>query len=163
VPRALSLLAGVLLLVAGCVGPGGPTATATLPLTGAASPTATADLPMTRGPSAAPSTVTDPAPTVGGVDPVSGLPWVDPGDLPPEARDTLALIASDGPFPFDRDGLVFGNRERLLPDRGRGHYREYTVITPGEDDRGARRIVAGADGERYYTDDHYESFRRIRP
>lgn len=83
------------------------------------------------------------------------------GQLPPEAIDTLDLIFSGGPYPFDRDDTVFQNREGLLPDRERGYYREYTVITPGEDDRGARRIVAGADGDLYYTSDHYQSFNEI--
>jgi len=83
--------------------------------------------------------------------------------LPPEARETLARIASGGPFPYQKDGAVFGNREALLPKRERGYYREYTVKTPGARDRGARRIVAGRAGEYYYTDDHYRTFRRIRP
>lgn len=83
-------------------------------------------------------------------------------DLPPEARQTLALIEAGGPFPHTRDGSVFGNRERLLPSRPSGYYREYTVRTPGARDRGARRIVAGKGGERYYTADHYRSFVRIR-
>lgn len=82
--------------------------------------------------------------------------------LPPEARHALELIQAGGPYPFERDGVVFGNRERQLPSRGRGYYREYTVATPGVNHRGARRIVAGRGGERYYTDDHYRSFRRIR-
>ena len=82
-------------------------------------------------------------------------------DLPREARETLALIRAGGPFPYSRDGAVFGNREALLPKRSRGYYREYTVKTPGARDRGARRIVAGKAGELYYTDDHYRSFRRI--
>jgi ribonuclease T1 len=83
-------------------------------------------------------------------------------DLPPEARHTLARIKANGPFPFPKDGSVFGNRERLLPAKPRGYYREYTVITPGSRDRGARRIVAGRDEDYYYTDDHYGSFKRIR-
>lgn len=87
-------------------------------------------------------------------------------DLPREARDTLALIRAGGPFPYRKDGTVFGNRERLLPRRDRGYYTEYTVRTPGSRDRGARRIVAGGDprtsGEYWYTEDHYRSFRRIR-
>ena len=87
-------------------------------------------------------------------------------ELPREARETLALIRSDGPFPHAKDGTVFGNRERLLPRQPRGYYTEYTVRTPGSRDRGARRIVAGGDprasGEYWYTDDHYASFRRIR-
>lgn len=90
------------------------------------------------------------------------LATVDAADLPPEARETLRLIDAGGPFPYARDGVVFGNREGLLPDRPAGYYREYTVRTPGSADRGARRIVTGRDGERYYTDDHYRSFRRIR-
>ena len=82
-------------------------------------------------------------------------------ELPPEARATLSLIRKGGPFPYARDGAVFGNRERQLPKRKRGYYHEYTVATPGARDRGARRIVAGQGGELYYTDDHYRSFRRI--
>lgn len=81
--------------------------------------------------------------------------------LPAEARQTLALIKAGGPFPFAKDGSVFGNREALLPKRNRGYYREYTVKTPGSKDRGARRIVTGIPGEYYYTDDHYRSFKRI--
>ena len=93
---------------------------------------------------------------------VSGEPGaVAVADLPPEGRRTLDLIATGGPFPYDRDGVVFENRERLLPAERRGYYREYTVPTPGSDDRGARRIVTGSNGERYYSDDHYSSFRRI--
>ncbi len=81
--------------------------------------------------------------------------------LPPEARDTLALIRKGGPFPYQKDGSTFGNREGLLAKRARGYYREYTVKTPGSRDRGARRIVAGQAEEFYYTDDHYRTFRRI--
>jgi ribonuclease T1 len=81
--------------------------------------------------------------------------------LPPEARATLSLIGAGGPFPYARDGAVFGNREGHLPKRSRGYYREYTVPTPGARDRGARRIVAGRSGERYYSGDHYRSFHRI--
>jgi ribonuclease T1 len=82
-------------------------------------------------------------------------------ELPPQVRDTVRLIRQGGPFPFDRDGVVFGNRERLLPLRSRAYYREYTVVTPGVRHRGARRIIVGREGELYYTDDHYRSFRRI--
>jgi ribonuclease T1 len=91
----------------------------------------------------------------------SDLPTIDYDDLPPQAHDTIALIESDGPFPYSRDGVTFQNRERILPRHPEGYYREYTVITPGSDDRGARRIVAGDAGEMYYTDDHYDSFREI--
>lgn len=82
-------------------------------------------------------------------------------DLPAEARETLKLIRQGGPFPYARDGLVFGNREGLLPRAPRGSYREYTVRTPGRRDRGARRIIGSNRGEFYYTGDHYRSFRRI--
>jgi ribonuclease T1 len=86
---------------------------------------------------------------------------IDKRQLPREAIETVALIRQGGPFPYQKDGSAFGNRERLLPARERGWYREYTVRTPGARDRGARRIVAGRDGTLYYTDDHYRSFRRI--
>jgi ribonuclease T1 len=82
-------------------------------------------------------------------------------ELPREARETLALIKRGGPFPYKRDGIVFGNRERRLPVQSNGYYREYTVPTPGARDRGARRIIAGGSGEYYYTGDHYNTFRRI--
>jgi ribonuclease T1 len=89
-------------------------------------------------------------------------------DLPAEARKTEQLIRRSGPFPYAKDGSVFGNRERLLPRERRGHYREYTVKTPGARDRGARRIVCGgpqpaAPEACYYTADHYASFKRIVP
>lgn len=89
------------------------------------------------------------------------LPTMRTAQLPPEARGVLRLIERGGPFPYRKDGVVFGNRERLLPSHPRGYYREYTVPTPGARDRGARRIVAGRSGERYYTADHYRSFTRI--
>ena len=92
---------------------------------------------------------------------VSGLDVVTVAELPDEAVDTLRLIESGGPFPYAKDGSTFGNREGILPPEPSGHYREYTVETPGSSDRGARRIVAGGDGERYYTDDHYSSFREV--
>lgn len=87
-------------------------------------------------------------------------------DLPREARATERLIRSNGPFPYRKDGTTFGNREKLLPARPRGFYREYTVRTPYARDRGARRIVCGGNPPSntescFYTDDHYTSFRRI--
>ncbi len=86
--------------------------------------------------------------------------------LPVEAQRTERLILAGGPFPYSKDGTVFGNRERLLPRQARGYYREYTVPTPGSRDRGARRIVCGgqqvqAHDACFYTDDHYASFKRI--
>jgi ribonuclease T1 len=91
----------------------------------------------------------------------SGLPEVRESALPAEGRSTLALIRAGGPFRYSQDNQAFGNFERILPRKDRGYYREYTVPTPGESDRGARRIVAGNGGEKYYTDDHYETFRFI--
>ena len=82
--------------------------------------------------------------------------------LPAEARATLRLIEHGGPFPHERDGVEFRNFEKHLPLKPRGYYREYTVRTPGIRNRGTRRVVAGAAGELYYTEDHYQSFRRIR-
>jgi ribonuclease T1 len=82
--------------------------------------------------------------------------------LPVEARHTIQVIRRGGPFPFQRDGVEFGNHERLLPPRQRGYYREFTVPTPGVSSRGARRIIAGGSGEYFYTADHYRSFKRVR-
>ncbi|HVZ46965.1 MAG TPA: ribonuclease [Ramlibacter sp.] len=86
-------------------------------------------------------------------------------ELPSQARTTYERVRRGGPFPFDKDGTVFGNRERLLPVNTRGYWREYTVRTPGSSDRGARRIVCGgpmkAPHACYYTADHYASFRKI--
>ena len=88
-------------------------------------------------------------------------------DLPKEAREVHALVGAGGPYPFDRDGVVFRNREQLLPAKPRGYYHEYTVRTPGVTSRGARRLVCGGPARVpdvcYYTDDHYRSFRKIRP
>lgn len=89
-------------------------------------------------------------------------------ELPSQARTTYRLIFQGGPFPYDKDGSVFGNRERLLPAYPRGYYREYTVKTPWARDRGARRIVCGGVPPNqpeacYYTSDHYNSFRKITP
>ncbi|WP_457974998.1 ribonuclease domain-containing protein [Arthrobacter sp. D1-17] len=91
----------------------------------------------------------------------SRLPTIRESELPREGRLTLALIRQGGPFPYERDGVTFGNFERILPRKPGGYYKEYTVPTPGESDRGARRIVAGKAGDKYYTADHYESFTFI--
>ena len=95
--------------------------------------------------------------------PSRDCPWVAESALPAQAQETLALIRAGGPFPYPRsDNRTFDNRERLLPPHTSGYYREFTVVTPGSDDRGARRIITGSSGERYWTDDHYASFSRIR-
>lgn len=117
-------------------------------------------------PSSTPSRTVQSTPTEdgggGGAD-EHGIPYVDLADLPPEAAATVELIDAGGPFPYPgKDGSTFGNFEGLLPDRERGYYAEYTVETPGLDHRGARRIIAGDGGELYWTEDHYESFERIR-
>ena len=86
--------------------------------------------------------------------------------LPPQGRNMMGLIDQGGPFRHEKDGVVFGNRERILPAKNRGYYREYTVRTPGDRSRGARRIICGglrpaAPDVCYYSADHYASFRRI--
>jgi ribonuclease T1 len=96
------------------------------------------------------------------------IPPVALSTLPAAAQQTHRLILAGGPFPFEKDGIVFGNRERILPANPRGYYREYTVKTPGQRDRGARRIVCGGrqptqPDNCYYTADHYASFARIVP
>jgi len=98
--------------------------------------------------------------------PVTASDSVTLAELPREAQQTEKLIRAGGPFPYAKDGMAFGNRERQLPQRDRGFYREYTVPTPGASNRGARRIVCGGIPAKqpevcYYTDDHYASFRRI--
>jgi ribonuclease T1 len=94
------------------------------------------------------------------------LPDIAVADLPKEGREVLALIREGGPFRYDRDGVVFGNYERLLPPERKGYYHEYTVRTPGTKSRGARRIICGGPktvpDACYYTSDHYRSFKRIR-
>lgn len=103
-----------------------------------------------------------------GPTPAAAMQEVPLAQLPAQGRKTYALILRGGPFPFEKDGSVFGNRERLLPAARRGHYREYTVTTPWSRDRGARRIVCGGSVPTqpeacYYTSDHYNSFRKITP
>jgi ribonuclease T1 len=112
--------------------------------------------PSGPGPSTAAATTASGVPSrpaAAGAVPLSGLPV--------EARRTVALIQAGGPYPYARDGVVFGNAERRLPVDASGYYREYTVTTPGESDRGARRIIVGNGGEFYYTADHYETFVRV--
>ena len=88
-------------------------------------------------------------------------------ELPRQGLETYDRIFQGGPFPYDKDGSVFGNRERLLPPNTRGYYREYTVKTPSSRNRGTRRIICGGQPKQpdacYYTADHYASFRKIVP
>ena len=99
--------------------------------------------------------------------PADAAMTVSVGELPRQGAETYRLILQGGPFPYEKDGTVFGNRERLLPPHKRGYYREYTVATPGARNRGTRRIVCGGAPTKpdacYYTADHYASFRRIVP
>lgn len=84
------------------------------------------------------------------------------GSLPSQAHDTLDLIAQGGPYPYSQDGVVFQNREGVLPSQSSGYYHEYTVKTPGDSTRGARRVVTGRrTQEDYYTSDHYATFNLI--
>lgn len=159
----LLLLVAVLLvawLVTGGTGQDDPEGAG--PATSSATPSATPSATRSSSPVTDPTaSETDDTGGDGGTDPESGLPIVQVFDLPPEAAETLDLIDAGGPFPEDRDGVTFENREDLLPDHPVGYYKEYTVPTPGSDDRGARRIVVGEAGEYYYTGDHYRSFSRI--
>lgn len=96
-----------------------------------------------------------------------GTPSISMAEMPAQGVQTYQLISQGGPFPYEKDGVIFGNRERLLPAMGRGYYREYTVSTPGAAHRATRRIVCGGAPRTpdacYYTSDHYQSFRRIVP
>ncbi|HET8627935.1 MAG TPA: ribonuclease domain-containing protein [Thermomicrobiales bacterium] len=151
----LGALAVVAALLAGCGGVGTATPGAA-PLATATALPATA---VPRGDRAAPTATRTVAPTRGRA--ADGLPTIALAQLPPEAQETIRLIDRGGPFPYSRDGITFSNREGLLPPEPDGYYREYTVVTPGSADRGARRIVAGRDGALYYSDDHYTSFKRV--
>ncbi|MDI3194285.1 ribonuclease domain-containing protein [Pseudarthrobacter sp. AL07] len=128
-------------------------------LTGGSTPAASSS--AAPHPSAlVPGPVEVPAPAVIPANP-SGLPPVKESQLPAEARTILAAIRAGGPYRYSQDNKTFGNFERILPRQDSGYYREYTVPTPGESDRGARRIVTGSGGEKYYTQDHYDSFKFI--
>ncbi|MFI8457721.1 ribonuclease [Kitasatospora sp. NPDC085464] len=153
----LVVLAGAGYLLAGKGGGSHPKA--------AASATAAATAGTSTGRSAAPK------PSAPKSSPPSGT-WVpaDPAladvcrtKLPSQAQDTLGLIARGGPYPYNRDGIVFENRESRLPRKSDGYYHEYTVVTPGSDDRGTRRVVTGNAGEQYWSADHYATFQEIDP
>ena len=116
---------------------------------------------LVQGPTPAPTSSAGQATSPRGTENRSGLPEIRESALPAEGRRVLELIRAGGPYRYSQDDETFGNFERILPRQARGYYREYTVPTPGESDRGARRIVAGDGGDKYYTDDHYETFRFI--
>lgn len=139
-----ALLAGLLLVLTGCsTGAGGKGSS-----DGSRPPGGSAVATRSPGASAVPGRS-------------KGMPAVAVRELPSQARDTLRLIDAGGPFPYPKDGAVFGNHERLLPRQPRGHYHEYTVRTPGSRDRGARRLITGESHETYYTDDHYRTFQAV--
>ena len=142
------LLAAVNLVACGAPAPAAPPADAR-----------TAPVAVDAATEAAPQT--DDAKDGTALEPPPGVETIALAELPPEALETIVLIAKGGPFPYSKDGSTFFNREGILPSMPEGYYREYTVETPGSDDRGARRIVGGDEGELYYTDDHYNSFSWI--
>lgn len=140
------------------VGGGKPSATAGKPVAGASAKSSPAG-PAKPGPTAKPSAPTRPSASW-----VPGNPAIADvcrSKLPSQARDTLALIDRGGPYPYRSDGIVFENRESRLPRQAGGYYHEFTVVTPGSDDRGTRRVVTGTAGEEYWTGDHYGSFQEI--
>ncbi|WP_380285047.1 ribonuclease domain-containing protein [Kitasatospora purpeofusca] len=139
------------------------TATATAPAAASGSPSAPKPSPPKSG---------APKPSAPATPPAAGAAtgWVptDPAmadvcrtTLPGQALDTLGLIAKGGPYPYRSDGIVFENRESRLPRKTSGYYHEFTVVTPGSGDRGARRVVTGDSGEQYWTADHYSTFEEI--
>ncbi|MFF7988326.1 ribonuclease [Kitasatospora xanthocidica] len=159
----LALLAGAGYLLAN-KGSGHPKA--------AASPTAaaTAGAPASGSQAPKPSAPKPSPPAGGGTAPAGTWVPADPAladvcrtKLPSQAQDTLGLIAKGGPYPYNRDGIVFENRESRLPRKADGYYHEFTVVTPGSNDRGTRRVVTGNSGEQYWSADHYATFQEIDP
>jgi ribonuclease T1 len=173
-PGRFILVAALIALVLGSAGCA-PTSTSTPAIVATAPVATTAAAQVATAattPQARPSTTPERRPTAtratGGLAIATPLPGdrmliVRVDRLPPEAHDTIRLIAAGGPFPYRQDGVVFENREKLLPAKATGYYHEYTVVTPGSPDRGARRLIRGGQDELYYTDDHYDSFRRVTP
>ncbi len=149
----LAVLAGVGYLLAGKGGSSHPKA--------AASATTAAPKPSAPKPSPPSGATPAPAGTWAPADPA--LADVCRTKLPSQAQDTLGLIAKGGPYPYNRDGIVFENRESRLPRKADGYYHEFTVVTPGSNDRGTRRVVTGNSGEQYWSADHYATFQEIDP
>lgn len=155
VPRSLLRVLGAVFLCAALVGAVG--CSGKNPAPAAATTDASPGPLVDAAPSGAASSAV-PVPTPGWA---KGMATVRAGALPQQARDVLALIDKGGPYQYRQDGTVFGNFEKVLPKQKRGHYHEFTVRTPGERDRGARRIVTGEGGEFFYTDDHYKTFKAV--
>lgn len=150
VRRQVGVAALLLALVAGgCAGPQ------------AAAPATESGAPAGRASSGPVSRASSPDEALAPEHATTSLPTITLARLPEQARTTLRLINSGGPYPYAKDGAVFGNFEALLPRQPSGFYHEYTVVTPGSPDRGARRIVAGENGSRFFTADHYDSFREV--
>lgn len=131
-----------------------PSASGTASLTGSSLTPGSGSTPIATQPTVGPL-------STGASTPRSNLPSIEFAELPRQARQVVEKIHAGGPFRYAKDGAVFGNRERLLPQRPRGYYHEYTVDKPGSDDRGPWRIVAGDGGDLYWTQDHYDSFAQI--
>ncbi|MFJ2578762.1 ribonuclease [Kitasatospora aureofaciens] len=131
----------------------------------AATSTATAGstAPKPSAPKSSPPGSNTPAPSGTWVPADPELADVCRTKLPSQAQDTLGLIAKGGPYPYNRDGIVFENRESRLPRKAGGYYHEFTVVTPGSNDRGTRRVVTGGAGEQYWSPDHYVTFQEIDP
>ncbi|MFJ7269271.1 ribonuclease domain-containing protein [Streptomyces sp. NPDC099050] len=154
VPRSLLRVLGAVFLCAALVGAVGCSGKKPAPAA-ATSTSASAGSGVDVAPSGAASSAV-PTPAW-----AKGMATVRASALPQQARDVLALIDKGGPYQYRQDGTVFGNFEKVLPQKKRGYYHEFTVKTPGERDRGARRIVTGGGGEFFYTDDHYDTFKAV--
>ncbi len=116
---------------------------------------------QTSQPTSQPTTTESAADALAPASATSSLPTIAVSQLPVQAQDILALIKAGGPFRYSQDGQTFGNRERILPSQPSGFYREYTVKKPGSSDRGPWRIVGGQNGSRFWTDDHYATFKEV--
>ena len=149
-----ALVGAAMLSGCGAAASGTTASSATAPVTGAGSQSGGSTAPVA---SPTPSDAASLAPAAATTD----LSTVRVSALPKQGIDTLRLIRDGGPFPYSKDGVTFSNREGILPPHKSGWYQEYTVITPGSSDRGARRIITGQDGSRFFTDDHYASFREV--
>ncbi|MCY0936496.1 ribonuclease domain-containing protein [Streptomyces sp. H34-S4] len=154
VPRSLLRVLGAVFLCATLVGAVGCSGKKPAPAM-----TTTTSASTGSGVDAAPSGAASPTAATPGW--AKGMATVRAAALPQQARDVLVLIDKGGPYQYREDGTVFGNFEKALPQKKRGYYHEFTVKTPGERDRGARRIVTGGDGEFFYTADHYKTFKAV--